>query len=277
MQIPGMEEIIRLALAEDIGGGDVTTLSTVPEENTSRGKFIAKEPLTVCGLPALIRVFALIDERIIVTTLKSDGDEVQKGDIIATIEGPARGFLTGERTALNLLQRLSGVATKTREAVRRVQGTNAAIVDTRKTTPGMRGLEKYAVRMGGGANHRSGLYDGVLIKDNHIRAAGGITQAIKSARMHAHHLLKIEVEVENFEQLEEALESRADTIMLDNMSLADMAEAVRRVNGRALTEASGNMGERDLSEVAKTGVDIISIGALTHSARAMDISLRFDW
>ena len=277
MQIPGMEEIIRLALAEDIGGGDVTTLSTVPEENTSRGKFIAKEPLTVCGLPALIRVFALIDERIIVTTLKSDGDEVQKGDIIATIEGPARGTLTGERTALNLLQRLSGVATKTREAVRRVQGTNAAIVDTRKTTPGMRGLEKYAVRMGGGANHRSGLYDGVLIKDNHIRAAGGITQAIKSARMHAHHLLKIEVEVENFEQLEEALESRADTIMLDNMSLADMAEAVRRVNGRALTEASGNMGERDLSEVAKTGVDIISIGALTHSARAMDISLRFDW
>ncbi len=277
MQIPGMEEIIRLALAEDIGGGDVTTLSTVPEENTSRGKFIAKEPLTVCGLPALIRVFALIDERIIVTTLKSDGDEVQKGDIIATIEGPARGILTGERTALNLLQRLSGVATKTREAVRRVQGTNAAIVDTRKTTPGMRGLEKYAVRMGGGANHRTGLYDGVLIKDNHIRAAGGITQAIKNARTHAHHLLKIEVEVENFEQLEEALESKADTIMLDNMSLADMAEAVRRVNGRALTEASGNMGERDLSEVAKTGVDIISIGALTHSARAMDISLRFEW
>lgn len=277
MQIPGMEEIIRLALIEDIGGGDVTTLSTVPEENTSRGKFIAKEPLTVCGLPALIRVFALIDERVVVTALKSDGDEVQKGDVIATIEGPARGILTGERTALNLLQRLSGVATKTREAMRRVEGTNAVIVDTRKTTPGMRGLEKYAVRMGGGANHRTGLYDGVLIKDNHIRAAGGITQAIQNARAHAHHLLKIEVEVENFDQLEEAIEAKADTIMLDNMSLSDMAEAVRRVAGRALTEASGNMGERDLYEVAKTGVDIISIGALTHSARAMDISLRFEW
>ncbi len=277
MQIPGMEEIIRLALSEDLSGGDVTTLSTVPEGNTSRGKFIAKEPLTVCGLPALIRVFALVDERIVVTPLVSDGAEVQKGDVIATIEGPARGILTGERTALNFLQRLSGVATKTREAVRRVEGTNAVIVDTRKTTPGMRGLEKYAVRMGGGVNHRTGLYDGVLIKDNHIRAAGGITQAIRNARAHAHHLLKIEVEVESFEQLEEALLAKADTIMLDNMSLADMAEAVRRINGRALTEASGNMGERDLGEVAKTGVDIISIGALTHSARAMDISLRFEW
>ncbi len=277
MQIPGMEEIIRLALEEDIGGGDVTTLSTVPEANTSRGKFLAKEPLTVCGLPALKRAFELIDARIAVTPLVSDGDEVKKGDLIATIEGPARGILTGERTALNLLQRLSGVATKTREAVRQVEGTRAVIVDTRKTTPGMRGLEKYAVRMGGGTNHRTGLYDGVLIKDNHIRAAGGISKAIENARTHAHHLLKIEVEVEDFEQLEEALQAKADIIMLDNMPLADMAEAVCRVNGRALTEASGNMGERNLHEVAKTGVDIISIGALTHSARAMDISLRFEW
>lgn len=277
MQIPGMEEIIRLALEEDIGGGDVTTLSTVPEANSSRGKFLAKEPLTVCGLPALMRVFELIDARIAVTPLVSDGDEVKKGDVIATIEGPARGILTGERTALNFLQRLSGVATKTREAVRQVEGTKAVIVDTRKTTPGMRGLEKYAVRMGGGTNHRTGLYDGVLIKDNHIRAAGSISKAIENARAHAHHLLKVEVEVENFDQLEEALQAKADIIMLDNMSLADMAEAVRRVSGRALTEASGNMGERDLNEVAKTGVDIISIGALTHSARAMDISLRFEW
>lgn len=277
MQIPGMEDIIRLALSEDIGGGDVTSLSTVPEANTSRGKLIAKEPLTVCGLPAFERVFELIDPRVVVTPLVSDGDQVKKGDVIATIEGPARGILTGERTALNLLQRLSGVATKTSEVVSQVAGTKALIVDTRKTTPGMRGLEKYAVRMGGGANHRTGLYDGVLIKDNHIRAAGGITQAIENARRAAHHLLKIEVEVENFEQLEEALKANADTIMLDNMSLSDTAEAVRRVNGRALTEASGNMGERDLREVANTGVDIISIGALTHSARAMDISLRFEW
>jgi len=276
MQIPGMEEILRLALSEDIGGGDVTTLSTVPEGNVSRGRFIAKEPLVVCGLPAAARVFALVDERVRVTPVFAEGGEAKKGDVIASVEGPSRGILTGERTALNFLQRLSGVATGTREAVKRVEGTQAVIVDTRKTTPGMRNLEKYAVRVGGGVNHRIGLYDGVLIKDNHIRAAGGITEAVEGARRSAHHLLKIEVEVEDFTQLREALDCRADVIMLDNMSLADMANAVRIVNGRALTEASGNMGERDLREVAQTGVDLISIGALTHSARAMDISLRFE-
>lgn len=276
MQIPGMEEILRLALSEDIGGGDVTTLSTVPEANVSRGRFIAKEPLVVCGLPVLAHVFELVDPRVRVTPLLEEGGEANKGDVLATIEGPSRGILTGERTALNFLQRLSGVATATRAAVERVQGTRAAIVDTRKTTPGMRNLEKYAVRVGGGTNHRTGLYDGILIKDNHIRAAGSITRAVEAARKAAHHLLKVEVEVEDFAMLEEALACRADVIMLDNMSLADMAEAVRRVDSRALTEASGNMGEKDLRAVAETGVDLISIGALTHSARAMDISLRFE-
>lgn len=276
MQIPGMEEILRLALSEDIGGGDVTTLSTVPEANTSRGRFIAKEPLVVCGLPVLARVFELVDARVRVTPHLEEGSQAKKGDVIAEIVGPSRGILTGERTALNFLQRLSGVATATHVAVKRIEGTRAAIVDTRKTTPGMRNLEKYAVRIGGGVNHRTGLYDGILIKDNHIRAAGSITQAVEAARKAAHHLLKVEVEVEDFAMLDEALACHADVIMFDNMSLADMAEAVRRVSSRALTEASGNMGEKDLRAVAETGVDLISIGALTHSARAMDISLRFE-
>ncbi len=274
LQIPGTDNLLRAALAEDIGMGDVTTLSTVPEDAISSGRFIAKESCIVCGLAILTRVFELIDSRIVIKAHVGEGALVQKGDIIATISGPARGILTGERTALNLLQRLSGIATKTHDAVAQVEGTGAHIVDTRKTTPGMRGLEKYAVRTGGGLNHRIGLFDGVLIKDNHIRAAGSITAAVGQARANVHHLLKIEVEVEDFTQLQEALACGADVIMLDNMSLSDMKEAVRIINGRALTEASGNMGERDLRQVAETGVNFISIGALTHSARAMDISLR---
>lgn len=276
MFIPGMEEIIQLALKEDMGNGDVTTLSTVPSENRSSGKFIAKESLVVCGLPVIKRVYEIIDAHIEINFFVKDGDFVNKGDVIAAIEGSSQGILAGERTALNMLQRLSGVATKTREAVKQIEGTKAVIIDTRKTTPGMRTLEKYAVKTGGGTNHRTGLYDGILIKDNHIQAAGGITEAINNARAYAHHLLKIEVEVENFIQLEEALRAKADIIMLDNMSITDMAKAVRIVNGQALTEASGNMGEKDLREVAETGVDLISIGALTHSSRAMDISLKFD-
>lgn len=276
IQIPGADNLLRTALAEDIGMGDVTTLSTVPDNAISHGRFIAKESCVVCGLEVLARVFELVDPAIVVKANVVDGALVQKGAIIATINGPGRGILTGERTALNLLQRLSGVATKTRDAVLQVEGTAARIVDTRKTTPGMRGLEKYAVRIGGGLNHRMGLFDGVLIKDNHIRAAGSITAAVSQARSNVHHLLKIEVEVENFTQLQEALDCGADVIMLDNMSLPDMKEAVRIINGRALTEASGNMGERDLRQVAETGVNFISIGALTHSARAMDISLRLD-
>lgn len=276
MQIPGTDNLLLAALAEDIGMGDVTTLSTVPEDAISHGRFIAKESCVVCGLEVLARVFELVDPRIVIKANVEDGALLQKGTVIATISGPARGILTGERTALNLLQRLSGVATKTHDAVAQVTGTGARIIDTRKTTPGMRGLEKYAVRVGGGLNHRIGLFDGVLIKDNHIRAAGSITAAVRQARANVHHLLKVEVEVEDFTQLQEALTCGADVIMLDNMSLVDMKEAVRIIDGRALIEASGNMGERDLHQVAETGVSFISIGALTHSARAMDISLRLE-
>ena len=193
-----------------------------------------------------------------------------------TIDGPARSILTGERVALNFLQRLSAIATKTAQAVEQTAGTQAQIVDTRKTTPGLRVLEKYAVRVGGGANHRFNLSDGVLIKDNHIQAAGSITRAVSAARANAPHTLKIEVEVESQDMIAEALSAGADIIMLDNMSQAEIEAAVSQINGQALIEISGNMGERDLASLAKTGIDLISIGALTHTVKAMDISLRFD-
>ena len=205
----------------------------------------------------------------------SDGVSVKKGDIIAEVFGPSRGILTGERVALNLMQRLSGTATATAKAVSEVAASNAKIVDTRKATPGLRVLEKYAVRTGGGHNHRFNLADGVLIKDNHIAAAGGIANAISAARQAVPHVMKIEVETETLDEVQQALDAGADIIMLDNMSNAMMREAVSLINGRALTEASGNMGEKNLSEVAETGVDYISIGALTHSVKSLDISLKF--
>ena len=271
-----IDPLLATALREDIGTGDVTTLSTVPEDTEISGRFIAKEAGVVCGLPVAARVFSLVDPAIEFSPFREDGDAVEKGATIAEIAGPARGILTGERVALNFLQRLCGIATHTRRCAEAVRGTKARITDTRKTTPGLRVLEKYAVRTGGGVNHRFNLSDGVLIKDNHIRAAGGIKKAVAAARKAAPHTLRIEVEVEDFDMLEEALNCGADIVMLDNMTIEEMAEAVTRVNGRALVEASGNMGEKDLSEVAKTGVDLISIGALTHSVHAMDISLRFD-
>jgi nicotinate-nucleotide pyrophosphorylase (carboxylating) len=271
-----VDEIIRRALEEDMGNGDVTTLSTVDEGTNIHGRFIAKEAGVICGLPVLKRVFALLDPAVEVKLHISEGAAVEKGSVIAEISGPARSVLTGERTGLNLLQRMSGIATRTREAVEKIAGTRAVIADTRKTTPGLRVLEKYAVRTGGGTNHRFNLADGILIKDNHIRAAGGIGEAIAKARKNAPHTLKIEVEVESFQEIDEALQSGADIIMLDNMGVEDMAKAVKVIGGRALVEASGNMGEKDLKAVAETGVDIISIGALTHTVRAMDISLRFD-
>jgi nicotinate-nucleotide pyrophosphorylase (carboxylating) len=270
-----LDEIISRALREDIGNGDITTLSTVSEDRRIRGSFIAKESGVVCGLPVLRRTFEQIDPSVQLECRVQEGAFVGKGDVLAEISGCAQSILTGERVALNFLQRLSGIATRTRLAVDQVAGTGAVIADTRKTTPGLRILEKYAVRIGGGSNHRFNLADGILIKDNHISAAGGIREAVTQARRKATHMLKIEVEVESFEQICEALECKADIIMLDNMSLSDMAEAVRMIGGRALVEASGNMGERDLLSVAQTGVDIISIGALTHTIRAMDISLRF--
>ena len=275
-----VERILKSALAEDVGSGDVTSLSTVPPGRTISGRYIAKEDGVLCGLEVVARAFALLDASIAFTALAADGDRVRKGDVIATVSGDARAILAGERVGLNLLQHMSGVATQTARAVAAVAGTGAKIVDTRKTTPGLRVLDKYAVRMGGGGNHRFNLADGVLIKDNHIVAASGIAAAVAAARARAPHSLKIEVEVETLEQLREALEAGADIIMLDNMPTEMMREAVRLVAGRALTEASGNMGDKtdaELRAVAETGVELISIGALTHSVRALDISLKFSW
>ncbi len=270
-----LDPFLQRALEEDIGTGDITTLSTIEEHRIAHGRYIAKGSGILCGIEVAQRVFALLDPTIVLTPNKKDGDFVEKGEIIATVTGPAINVLTGERVGLNLMQHLSGIATRTAEAVKSVAGYHAVIADTRKTTPGMRVLEKYAVKVGGGSNHRFNLADGVLIKDNHIAAAGSITAAVERARKAIPHTLKIEVEVETKEQLEEALAVKADIIMLDNMSCEAMAEAVKIVNGRAVTEASGNMGERNLAEVAATGVEIISIGALTHTVVPLDISLKF--
>ena len=271
----GLDELLLAALREDVGTGDITTMSCIPAENRAEGHYLIKEDGVLCGLGVAERVFALIDPAITLTPKAQDGDHVKKGDVIATVSGPARGILTGERVGLNLMQRMSGVATMTAKAVSEVAGTKAAIVDTRKSTPGLRVLEKYAVRVGGGKNHRFNLADGVLIKDNHIAAAGGIRQALEAARRTAPHVMKLEVEVEDLAGVREALDAGADVIMLDNMSPAAMTEAVALIGGRALTEASGNMGDRDIKEVARCGVDLISIGALTHSVRSLDISLKF--
>ncbi|HAN21832.1 MAG TPA: carboxylating nicotinate-nucleotide diphosphorylase [Clostridiales bacterium] len=269
------DNIINMALNEDAPFGDITTMSTVPADKRAVGRFVAKDDGILCGIDIAERVFEIVGGEFELKKNFSDGDKVKKGDIIAEISGNARTILTGERTALNLMQRASGIATLTSIAVKAIEGTKAHIADTRKTMPGLRLLDKYAVRVGGGVNHRFNLSDGVLIKDNHIAAAGSILNAVKGARLSCPHTLKIEVEVENFEQLNEALEVKADIIMLDNMSNEDMAKAVQIVSGRALIEASGNMGDKDLAFVAKTGVDLISIGALTHSVKALDISLKF--
>ncbi len=271
----GLDDFLISALKEDIGTGDITTESCVPASAVSHGFFKAKAEGVVCGVDVLRRVFALIDPSVKVTVLVEDGGRVKKGDIIAEIEGPSRSILTGERVSLNLLQHMSGIATATAEASASVAGTKARIADTRKTTPGLRVLEKYAVKTGGGSNHRFNLSDGVLIKDNHIVAAGGIRNAVEAVRKNIPHTLKIEVETETMEQVKEALDAGADIIMLDNMTVPQMKEAVDFIAGRAKTEASGNMGERNLREVAETGVDIISIGALTHTVKALDISLKF--
>lgn len=272
---PLVTQIIAMALNEDVGTGDITTETTIPADKTALGRFIAKESMVICGLDVAELVFHTVDKNVKFTPFCKDGDFVEKGFVIAEVTGNARNVLTGERTALNLMQRMTGIATRTSEAVKCVEGTNAKITDTRKTTPGLRVLEKYAVRVGGGSNHRFNLADGILIKDNHIVVSGGIINAVKNARASAPHTIKIEVEVENKDQLMQALEAKADIIMLDNMSNEEMAECVKIVDGRAMLEASGNMGDKDLSAVAKTGVDIISIGALTHSVKAADISLKF--
>ncbi|MFP4065035.1 MAG: carboxylating nicotinate-nucleotide diphosphorylase [Bacteroidales bacterium] len=271
-----LDRLIMQALEEDLGSGDITTNSVVPPETRISGRFTMKEEGVVCGLTVAQRVFARLTPDISFIPRCKDGDKMKAGSMIAGISGPAKGILSGERLALNFLQRLSGIATKTQSLVSQVAATGTKIVDTRKTTPGLRILEKYAVRTGGGQNHRMNLADGVLIKDNHIRAAGGIIPAIEAARDKAPRTLKIEVEVESIREVEQALKAGADIIMLDNMPTELMAKAVKLINGRALVEASGNMDNKDLREVANTGVDMISLGALTHSVRALDISLKFD-
>lgn len=270
------DKIIKNALREDIGTGDITTLSTVPKDREISGKFIAKQEGIVCGVFVVQRVFKLIDKTIVVDIKIEDGQKVNVGGVIAEIKGNARGILTGERTALNFLQRLSGIATKTSFYANMLKDTKTVVSDTRKTTPGLRVLEKYAVKIGGGANHRFNLSDGVLIKDNHIAAANGITGAINSAKAHAPHTIKIEIEVESLEQVREALDAKADIIMLDNMDLDTIKKAVQIIDGKALIEASGNMEDKNLLDIANTGVDIISIGGLTHSVKALDISLKFN-
>lgn len=270
------DDIILRSLEEDAPFGDITTDVTVAGDATASGVFRAKESGVLCGIDIARRTFELVGGEVAFVKKKADGDLLEKGDIVAEISGNAASILMGERTALNLMQRASGIATATRRAMQAVEGTQARITDTRKTMPGLRKLDKYAVRAAGAVNHRFSLSDGILIKDNHIAAAGGIAPAVRAAKRKAPHTLKVEVEVESLDGLREALEAGADIIMLDNMSCALMREAVEITAGRAVLEASGNMGERDLAEVAATGVVLISIGGLTHSVKALDISLKFD-
>lgn len=272
-----IDETLMNALKEDIGSGDVTTSSLIPEGHVSEALLIAKEEIVLAGLPFAERVFQLVDTGLEFRALKKEGARVRKGGIISGTKGRTWSILIAERTALNILQRMSGIATLTNEYVKAVKGLNVEITDTRKTAPGLRFFDKYAVSMGGGRNHRHGLYDGVLIKDNHIAAAGGIGKAVKLARSRAQHLLKIEVEVTTIAGVNEALSAGADVIMLDNMGVAMMKKAVgivRQKKPGVLIEASGNMDLGNIREVAETGVDLISVGALTHSAPAADISLK---
>ena len=269
-----VDNIITTALSEDINYIDVTTDYLIDDNSVSEAYYIAKDNGVLCGIEIAKRVFEILDENILFDIKIKDGEEVRKGDIIAEMKGSTKNLLKGERTALNLLQHLSGIASATNRCVKLVEGTNARITDTRKTLPGLRALQKYAVTVGGGKNHRFNLSDGAMLKDNHIDAGGGITKAITSLREKIGHMVKIEVEVRNLDELKEALDAKADIIMLDNMSYADMKKAVEITDGRALLEASGNVTEENIRETAETGVDIISLGALTHSVKCFDISMR---
>jgi nicotinate-nucleotide pyrophosphorylase (carboxylating) len=272
-----IEPLVRGALLEDLGrAGDLTTDSIVPVEVSARAALVARESGVVAGLDLAKLAFELIDPEIAVEVAANDGTVVAPGDGIARISGPARGILTAERTALNFLGHLSGIASVTASIVAAVHGTRAKIVCTRKTTPGLRAVEKYAVRAGGGANHRFGLDDALLIKDNHVAIAGGVVPALRRARAGVGHLVKIEVEVDTLDQLREALGEGADAVLLDNMSLEMLAEAVAIVDGRAITEASGRVTPKSAPSIAATGVDLISIGWLTHSAPVLDIGLDFE-
>ncbi|MBT3261366.1 carboxylating nicotinate-nucleotide diphosphorylase [bacterium] len=264
--------IIKNALTEDIGTGDITTNCTVVADTVLQGQLIAKSAGVVAGLEVAQHVFETVDKTILLKSLVQDGVEVKKGQVIAKVKGNGRAILSAERVMLNFLQRMSGIATMTQQFVGRVQGTKAVILDTRKTVPGLRVLDKLAVQMGGGENHRFGLFDMVMIKDNHIAAAGSITKAVEKVREGDDKSRKIEVEVKNLEELQEVLRLPVDRIMLDNMSLEMMARAVEIVDGQIPLEASGNVNLENVAEIAKTGVDYISVGALTHSVRALDVT-----
>jgi nicotinate-nucleotide pyrophosphorylase (carboxylating) len=268
-----IDDIIKNALKEDISSQDISTVSTVPEDSISMVDLIAKEEGIIAGLSVFKRVFELLGP-VEVNLLKKDGDLVQPGMLLADIKGSTRVLLSGERVALNFLQRMSGIATLTSKFVTEIKGTNAKLLDTRKTTPGLRILEKYSVKIGGGDNHRFNLSDGIMLKDNHIAAAGGIKKAVSLAKASSSFVRKIEVEVENIDMLLEALEADADIIMLDNMSISAMKEAVKIVGYKALTEASGNITLENIRTVAETGVDYISVGALTHSYKVLDLSMK---
>ncbi|MFC4303139.1 carboxylating nicotinate-nucleotide diphosphorylase [Cohnella boryungensis] len=274
--VEAVKEQLRVWLAEDVGSGDVTTMSTVPQGHQSKGIIHAKQTGILAGIPLARLVFEVVDPALRFDAMATDGSKVEKGTVLAVVEGSTFSILTGERLALNLLQRLSGIATKTNEYVAGAQGTKVRVTDTRKTTPGHRNLEKYAVRIGGGANHRFGLYDAVMIKDNHIKAAGGITAAVQGAQSRIPHTMMIEVEAESLAQAEEAARAGAHIVMLDNMDTAAMTEAVKAIRAQAphvVLEASGGITPERVAEVARCGVDVISVGSLTHSFQALDISL----
>ncbi|MBE3036576.1 MAG: carboxylating nicotinate-nucleotide diphosphorylase [Candidatus Atribacteria bacterium] len=268
-----IDKIIEQALLEDIGTGDITTEYIIPSNLKAKGIIKTSEEGVVAGLDITCLVFKKLDSEICFQPKIEDGNKILPGEILTEITGPARTILQGERVALNFLQRMSGIATFTSKFCQEVKDFPVRIVDTRKTTPGLRILEKYAVRMGGGYNHRFGLYDAVLIKDNHIAVAGGIKSAVNSVRKQISHTVKIEVEVENLSQLQEALKVQVDIIMLDNMDLETMKEAVKIVNGKALIEASGGITLEKVRKIAQTGVNLISIGALTHSVKSLNISM----
>ena len=268
------DELIMMALKEDISNEDISTNAVMPDYKKGEVDLICKQDGVICGLNVFARTFTLLDAGTQVELYKKDGDEVKKGEHVARVTGDIRVLLSGERTALNYLQRMSGIATYTRRVVPLLKGCKTRLLDTRKTTPNMRIFEKYAVKVGGGVNHRYNLSDGILLKDNHIGAAGGVAQAIKMARDYAPFVRKVEVEVENLDMCREAVEAGADIIMLDNMSPADMKRAVELIGGRALTECSGNVTEENIKNIIDTGVDYVSSGALTHSAPVLDLSLK---
>lgn len=267
---------VEAALAEDLGlSGDITTDATIPADAMASAEFVARKPGVISGLDVAAAAFSAMDARVRFAPRVADGAVVQRGDVAAEVSGPARAILTAERVALNFMGRMSGIASLTRRYVDAIEGTGAKIADTRKTTPGLRAFEKYAVRCGGGTNHRTGLFDAILIKDNHIVAAGGIGPAIQRARAHAGHMVKIEIEVDTLDQLAQVLDHDVDAILLDNMSPATLRKAVAQVAGRAITEASGGVSLDTVRAIAETGVNLVSVGALTHSAAVLDLGLDF--